>query len=84
MLATTTTTEHPVTRPEYFRLPRPGKADQFFGFSRSWFYAAEKRGWLKLIRIRDEGRSRGVTLASFTEVQAFVQSQAEREKEPAQ
>jgi hypothetical protein len=73
-----TITEEPAsTRPEFYRLPRPGNSDKFFGFSRSFYYAAEKRGWLRLIRIRDEGKDRGVTLVPYREVAAFVRAQAE-------
>jgi hypothetical protein len=54
---------------------KPGTCDQHFGFSRSFYYTAEKRGWLKLIRIRDEGKGKGVTLIRYTDVAAFVREQ---------
>jgi hypothetical protein len=75
---TETITQQPVT----YRLPKPGHADQFFGFSRAWYYQAEKRGWLKLIRIRDAGKERGVTLIKYEAVAAFV-SQAEAQAKEA-
>jgi hypothetical protein len=76
----TTTTEQAVTRPEFFRLPKPGVSDPHFGFSRSFYYAAEKRGWLKLVRIRDNGKEKGVTLIPYADVAAFVRSQMEAQK----
>jgi hypothetical protein len=69
--------EQITVRPEYFRLPKPGESDCYFGFSRSFYYSAEKRGWLKLIRIRDEKKERGVTLVPFEQVAAFVRRQLE-------
>jgi hypothetical protein len=80
MSATTTTTEPTVARPETYRLPRPGKSDPFFGFSRSFYYAAEKRGWLKLIRIRLPGKEKGVTLIPYRDVEAFITAHIEEEK----
>jgi hypothetical protein len=74
---TTTTAEATTIRPETFRLPKPGVSDPYFGFSRSFYYQAEARGWLKLIRIRDEGKERGVTLIPYAAVEAFVRSQME-------
>lgn len=71
----TPTPESIALRPETFRLPKPGQSDKFFGFSRSYFYQGEKRGYWKLIRIRDEGRERGVTLVSYRQVEAFVHAQ---------
>ena len=75
MPGTTPTPESIALRPEFFRLPKPGTCDQHFGFSRSFYYTAEKRGWLKLIRIRDEGKGKGVTLIRYTDVAAFVREQ---------
>lgn len=73
-----TITTPPITlRPEFFRLPKPGVADPYFGFSRSFYYSAEKRGWLKLVRIRDPGKDKGVTLIPYADVAAFVRSQME-------
>ena len=84
MSATTIRTPTPeaiALRPETFRLPKPGSGgDKFFGFSRAWYYGAEKKGWLKLIRIRAEGRERGVTLVPYRQVEAFVRAQMEAQK----
>ena len=77
MPATTTTTEQAVTHPEFFRLPKPGEADRFFGLSRSFYYQLETRKLLKLVRIRDEGKERGVTLIPYEKVAAFIHAQME-------
>jgi hypothetical protein len=77
MPVTTPTPESIALRPEFFRLPKPGVDDPYFGFSRSFYYSAEKRGWLKLVRIRDEGKEKGVTLIPYAEVAAFVRAQME-------
>jgi len=68
----TTTTEATTTRPEAFRLPKPGTGDPYWGFSRSFYYEGEKRGWWKLIHIKDDGKARGVTLIPYAAVAAFV------------
>jgi hypothetical protein len=76
------------SRPEFFRLPKTvskeerekGKvsaADPFFGFSRTFYYEGEKRGYWRLVRIRDRGKLRGVTLVPYDAVAAFVHSQME-------
>jgi hypothetical protein len=62
--------------PETFRLPTVGQ-DPFFGFSRSFYYNGEKRGWWKLVRIRDAGKDRGITLVPYEPVRAFVQAHME-------
>jgi hypothetical protein len=74
------TAEDIAFRPETFRLPKPGSGDPYFGFSRSFYYCAEKRGWLRLIRIRGEGKARGVTLIPYAKVAAFVRKQIEAAK----
>ena len=60
-----------VPRPEFFRLPHRG-GDPHFGLSRAWYYLAEKRGILKLIRLRDRGKLRGVTLVPYDEVVKLI------------
>lgn len=62
---------HADTKPEFFRLPRSG-GDPHFGLSRSWFYAAEKEGLLKLIRLRQRGKMRGVVLVPYADVARLV------------
>ena len=81
--------EHPVTstaprsegaerpsqsRPEFFRLPKTG-GDPYFGLGRSYYYEGEKQGYWKLIRIRQRGKLRGVTLVPYDAVAAFIRSQ---------
>jgi hypothetical protein len=80
MSITATTTEQAVTRPETYRLPKPGICDPYFGFSRSFYYEGEKRDYWKLIRIRNPGKERGVTLVPFRRVQEFVRTQMEENK----
>ncbi len=65
-----------VSRPETFRLPKVG-GDPFFGFGRSFYYEGEKRGYWRLIRIRERGKLRGVTLVPFDAVASFVRRQME-------
>jgi hypothetical protein len=62
-------------RPEFFRLPSCGDSDQFFGFSRTYYYEGEKRGYWRLVRIRERNKQRGVTLVPYDAVAAFVRSQ---------
>jgi hypothetical protein len=58
--------------PTTFRLPRVGQRDEHFGLSRSWFYAAELDGRLKLIRLRERGKTRGTTLIPTAAVLALL------------
>ena len=79
----TNTGKHPATvapseaassasqRPETFRLPKSG-VDPFFGFGRSFYYRGEQLGYWRLIRIRERGKLRGVTLVPYDVVAAFV------------
>jgi hypothetical protein len=62
------------SRPEFFRLPSIG-GDPHFGFTRSFYYEGENRGYWKLARIRERGKLRGVTLIPYDAVAAFVRSQ---------
>ena len=62
------------TRPEFYRLPPTGP-DPFFGLTRAWYYAAEKRGDIRLVRLRERGKLRGVTLVSFDAIGAYVRGQ---------
>jgi hypothetical protein len=63
-------------RPEWFRLPKSG-GDQYFGFTRSFYYEGEARGYWKLVRIRERGKLRGVTLVPYDAVSNFVRAQME-------
>jgi len=66
-------------RPEFFRLPKSG-GDPFFGFTRSFYYRGEELGYWRLIRIRETGKQRGVTLVPYDQVAAFVRKQLEHAK----
>jgi hypothetical protein len=63
-------------RPEFFRLPKSG-GDPYFGFGRSYYYEGEQRGYWKLVRIRERGKIRGVTLVPYDAVSAFIHKQVE-------
>jgi hypothetical protein len=64
-------------RPEFFRLPKGGGGDPYFGFTRSFYYEGENRGYWKLARIRERGKTRGVTVVNYDAVAAFVRQQME-------
>src|SRR5438477_649371 len=57
---------------------RPPECDPYFGFSRSFYYEGERRGWWKLVRIRDKNKDRGVTLIPYSAVAAFVREAAKK------
>ena len=90
MIALNEIGEHPVTqiaprsegaispsqRPEFFRLPKAG-GDPYFGLGRSYYYEGEQRGYWRLVRIRQRGKLRGVTLVPYDAVSAFVRSNME-------
>jgi hypothetical protein len=59
-------------RPEFFRLPSGGGGDPFFGFTRSYYYEGEARGYWRLVRIRERGKLRGVTLVPYDTIAAFI------------
>jgi len=63
-----------VSRPEFFRLPTTG-GDPFFGLTRSFYYEGENRGYWSLVRLRERGKQRGVTLIPFDAVAKFVRHQ---------
>ena len=60
------------TKPETFRLPKPGQRDPYFGLPRTAFYELEKAGAIRLIRLRKRGYTRGVTLIPFDQVCAHL------------
>lgn len=64
-------------RPETFRLPEGGGGDPFFGFTRTFYYNGEELGYWRLIRIKERGKQRGVTLVPYDQVAAFVRAQME-------
>jgi hypothetical protein len=62
------------SRPEFFRLPKSG-GDPYFGLGRSYYYEGEKQGYWRLVRIRQRGKLRGVTLVPYDAVVAFIRNQ---------
>jgi hypothetical protein len=60
--------------PEFFRLPKSG-GDPYFGLGRSYYYEGEKQGFWRLIRIRQRGKLRGVTLVPYDTIAAFIRKQ---------
>jgi hypothetical protein len=62
--------------PKTFRLPKSG-GDPFFGITRSYYYRGEQLGYWQLIRIREVGKRRGLTLVPYDAVAAFVRKQME-------
>ena len=67
-----------VSRPEFFRLPSLG-GDPNFGFTRSFYYEGENRGYWKLALIRERGKRRGVTLVPYDAVARFDHSHMEED-----
>jgi hypothetical protein len=83
MSTTNVISESIVTRPEFFRLPRPGSGDPFFSLSRSFYYELEKRGELKMVRIKAQGKKKGCTLIEYKAVAALVRSKmGQQQAEP--
>lgn len=64
--------------PTTFRLPRAGARDPFFGLSRAWFYSAEAHGLIRLIRLRDKGKTRGITLVLTEQVLNLITSERKK------
>jgi len=68
------------SRPEFFRLPKANSGgDPYFHITRSYYYEGEKNGWWRLVRLRQRGKQRGVTLVPFDAVAQFVRKQMETE-----
>jgi hypothetical protein len=57
--------------PEFFPLPQRGQ-DPFFGVGRSFYYDLEKRGLLRLVRLRKPGNVRGKVLVPYADMLAAV------------
>ena len=58
--------------PEFFRLPRTGERDAFFGNSRSQYYAWDRQGLISLVHLRQRGRTRGTTYVSYAQVADLI------------
>jgi hypothetical protein len=68
--------------PEFFRLPKIGELDQYFGFTRGFYYEGERQGRWRLVRLRPKGKARGVTLVPYGEVLARLrEAQSEQDGE---
>ena len=67
------------SRPEFFRLPSRG-GDPYFGLTRSFYYEGEKRSYWRLVRLRERGKLRGITLVPFDAVASFVRKQMEADE----
>ncbi len=57
--------------PEFFPLPQRGQ-DPFFGLGRSSYYDLEKRGLLRLVRLRKPGNIRGKVLIPYADALAAL------------
>jgi hypothetical protein len=74
----TFTTELPIEAkapsftPEFFRLPRTGERDPFFGNSRSQYYAMEKAGEIRLVHVRPKGKTKGIVFVPYDQVAARI------------
>ena len=69
------------SRPEFFRLPKSG-GDPYFGFGRSYYYEGEQRGYWRLVRIRERGKLRGVTLVPYDDIATFIRKQSDNTESP--
>jgi hypothetical protein len=78
-IGTTSESQLALARPEFFRLPSRG-GDPYFHFTRSYYYEGEKNGWWKLVRLRQRGKQRGVTLVPYDAVFAFIRKKMEEAK----
>jgi hypothetical protein len=70
--------DSPSQRPEFFRLPKAG-GDPHFGLGRSYYYEGEKQGYWRLVRIRQRGKQRGVTLVPYDAIATFIRKQSNTE-----
>ena len=61
----------PPTHPEFFPLPPRGR-DLHFSLSRSAYYDLERRGLLRLVRLRKPGNLRGRVLVPYDEMKALL------------
>jgi len=75
-------TQTALGKPEFFRLPIRG-SDPHFGLTRPFYYAAEKRGDIRLVRLRERGKLRGITLVPYDAIAAYIRSQAQPEHQEA-
>jgi hypothetical protein len=75
-------TEPPaVIRPEFFPIPKRG-VDPFFGLGRSSYFDLERRGLLRLIRVRKPGQIRGKLLIPFAETAVLLRRLSDAAAKP--
>lgn len=67
--------------PTTFRLPQSGMRDPHFGLARSFYYAAEAEGQLRLIRLKKRGNQRGVTLVPYEAVLELLKAEENTKSE---
>ncbi len=67
-----TEAKSPLYVPEFFRLPRTGERDPFFGNSRSQYYALEKAGEIRLVHLRPKGKTRGTVFVPYAAVAKHI------------
>jgi hypothetical protein len=67
--------------PEFFPIPQRGP-DRFFGIGRSTYYDLERRGLIRLIRLRKPGNTRGKVLVPHAAVKAAILKLANTESAP--
>jgi hypothetical protein len=76
----TLTTKEPIASPapafvpEFFRLPRTGERDAYFGNSRSLYYLWDRLGLIRLVHLRERGKTRGCTFVPYAEVAARIRA----------
>jgi hypothetical protein len=63
--------------PEFFRLPRTGERDAYFGNSRSQYYTMEKAGEIRLVHLRLKGKTRGTVFVPYDQVAARLREAQE-------
>ena len=66
-------------KPELFPLPQRGQ-DPHFGLGRSTYYDLERRGILRLVRLRKPGNLRGKVLVPYGAALAAIQKLSEAVK----
>ena len=71
----------PTYVPEFFRLPRTGERDPYFGNTRSQYYAWEREGIVKLVHLRKRGKTRGTVFVPYDQVAARIREAQKGEGE---
>lgn len=69
-------------KPEFFPIPQRGP-DPFFGLGRSSYYDLEKRGLLRLVRVRKPGNLRGRVLIPYEATATLIRKLASSAVIPA-